>query len=129
MTASRLLCSCYGFLYDDLQCRSPTKACWQGWQGRAYPRQIFEVSRAQLEYAFDIDSRLKPDTRLVCILGKQSLLYHIQTEATSKSLFRVATQSAADARQLEHLVANNPFDDFKFAPIRESQVEMLSVTI
>lgn len=35
---------------------------------------------------------------------------------------KVVTQSAADARQLEHLVASNPFDDFKFAPIRESQV-------
>jgi thiamine thiazole synthase len=35
---------------------------------------------------------------------------------------RLIVRSAAGAQHLEHLVASNPFDDFKFAPIRESQV-------
>lgn len=50
--------------------------------------------------------------------------------SSNRALYRrLVAHSAADARQLEHLVASNPFDDFKFSPIRESQASRLSICV
>lgn len=60
-------------------------------------------------------------TSVNAVVGPKAAARLAQPTRTAARSLRVVAQ-AANGAHLEHLVNSNPFDDVKFAPIRESQV-------